>query len=51
MKPLLSWSMISKAFFKSPADLLDRPTVAKKALCLKESAAVWEIQEPVKGTL
>lgn len=39
MKPLLSWSMMAKAFLMSSEDLADRPTLAKKALWLKESAA------------
>lgn len=40
MKPLLSWSMTAKAFLMSSALLPARPTLAKKSLCLKESAAV-----------
>lgn len=32
MKPLLSWSMMAKAFLTSSADLADRPTLAKKDL-------------------
>lgn len=40
MKPLLSWSMMAKAFLISSADLAARPTLAKNSLYLKESAAV-----------
>lgn len=40
MKPLLSWSMMAKAFLTSSALLLARPHVLKKDLWLKESAAV-----------
>lgn len=39
MKPLLSWSMMPKAFFTSSALLPARPHFLKKALYSKESAA------------
>lgn len=39
MKPLLSWSMMPKALAMSSLDLPARPTLAKKLLWLKESAA------------
>lgn len=40
MKPLLSWSMMAKAFLTSSADLPVRPTLVKKLLWLKEPSAV-----------
>lgn len=39
MKPLLSWSMMPKALAMSSLDLPARPTLAKKLLWSKESAA------------